>query len=529
MIKHCGYLQSHKAYVRIRELNSVSECRRHEVTVFASGNSWSAFKTVIWEESAMEQIYNPYLPLTEYIPDGEPHVFGDRVYIYGSHDRAGGTMYCEGDYVVWSAPVKNLHDWRCEGVSFRKTQDPGNRDGSHMLYAPDCIQGPDGRFYLYYAPDGLNTIGVAVSDVPQGPFDYYGNVTLPPSAVPQGGFPDEEKEGKPATPKEWILRMEKRMNLFDPGVYAEDGRVWLYFGFTRSFGIELEPDMLTGKGELKEMIPTMSASKGTPFEGHAFFEASSMRKIGDLYYFIYSSERSHELCYATGPTPMGPFSYGGTIVSNGDIGIDGRIRPVTQFGNTHGSIEQIDGRYYVFYHRQTHGTEFSRQGCAEEIEIQPDGSIRQVPVTSCGLNGTGLVASGSYPAAIACHIANKSMPERINYQDGLMKELPHVVQCENQVFITGIRNRSRIGFKYFRFLDTDLIALELRGSFFGKVTAAFDETGKDVIGELEVQIDNSEWAMELIPVSVRPGQHPLFLYFRGDGNLDFKSLAFFST
>ena len=37
----------------------------------------------------MEQIYNPYLPLTEYIPDGEPHVFEDRVYIYGSHDRAG--------------------------------------------------------------------------------------------------------------------------------------------------------------------------------------------------------------------------------------------------------------------------------------------------------------------------------------------------------------------------------------------------------------------------------------------------------
>ena len=47
------------------------------------------------------QCYNPYLPLWEYIPDGEPHVFGDRVYIYGSHDREGGETFCELDYVVY--------------------------------------------------------------------------------------------------------------------------------------------------------------------------------------------------------------------------------------------------------------------------------------------------------------------------------------------------------------------------------------------------------------------------------------------
>ena len=41
---------------------------------------------------------NPYLPLWEYIPDGEPRVFGDRVYIYGSHDRAGSDDFC--DYVL---------------------------------------------------------------------------------------------------------------------------------------------------------------------------------------------------------------------------------------------------------------------------------------------------------------------------------------------------------------------------------------------------------------------------------------------
>ena len=39
------------------------------------------------------QVFNPYLPLDDYIPDGEPHVFGDRVYIYGSHDKENGEFF----------------------------------------------------------------------------------------------------------------------------------------------------------------------------------------------------------------------------------------------------------------------------------------------------------------------------------------------------------------------------------------------------------------------------------------------------
>ena len=61
-------------------------------------------------------ICNPILPPTTYIPDGEPHVFGDRVYLYGSHDQAGGTCFCPLDYECWSAPVDDLTDWRCEGT-----------------------------------------------------------------------------------------------------------------------------------------------------------------------------------------------------------------------------------------------------------------------------------------------------------------------------------------------------------------------------------------------------------------------------
>lgn len=61
---------------------------------------------------------NPYLPLWEYIPDGEPRVFGDRVYVYGSHDRAGSDSFC--DYVLkcWSAPIDDLNNWICHGDIF---------------------------------------------------------------------------------------------------------------------------------------------------------------------------------------------------------------------------------------------------------------------------------------------------------------------------------------------------------------------------------------------------------------------------
>ena len=44
---------------------------------------------------------NPYLPYWENVPDGEPHVFGDRVYIFGSHDKQDGNSFCEEDYVGW--------------------------------------------------------------------------------------------------------------------------------------------------------------------------------------------------------------------------------------------------------------------------------------------------------------------------------------------------------------------------------------------------------------------------------------------
>ena len=113
-----------------------------------------------------KQAFNPYLPSWEYIPDGEPYVFGDRVYVYGSHDYFNGYVFCMGDYVCWSAPVDDLGNWRYEGVIYPKTADPLNPEGKMCLYAPDVTVGPDGRYYLYYVLDKVPVVSVAVCDTP---------------------------------------------------------------------------------------------------------------------------------------------------------------------------------------------------------------------------------------------------------------------------------------------------------------------------------------------------------------------------
>ena len=123
----------------------------------------------------VKQIANPYLPGYEYVPDGEAHVFGDRVYLYGSHDRFNGKKFCMNDYVCYSAPITDLTDWRYEGVIYGRTQDPRMADGKHQLWAPDVVCGKDGRYYLYYCPDDrIKSIGVAVCDTTAGRFRFHG-------------------------------------------------------------------------------------------------------------------------------------------------------------------------------------------------------------------------------------------------------------------------------------------------------------------------------------------------------------------
>ena len=264
------------------------------------------------------------------------------------------------DYTTYSAPVTDLSDWRCEGTIYRADQDPAYPTDRKFMYAPDVVQGNDGRFYLYYCMSGRagfggynGPISVAVSDSPAGPFRYLGFVRYP--------------DGSPML----------KYVCFDPGVINDNGTIRIYYGTwsdeqldkdfrnkedliqtvmqryhkSRNEVLDTEgsvmgpctvtvgDDMMTVTSEPRHIIP--ADVTGTSFAAHPFFEASSIRKIGEKYYFIYSSWQNHELCYATSDYPDRDFVFGGTIVSNGDVGYQGRAEKdrLNMTGTTHGSIE----------------------------------------------------------------------------------------------------------------------------------------------------------------------------------------------
>ena len=486
-----------------------------------------------------KQAYNPFLPPDVCIPDGEPHIFGDRVYLYGSHDFEAGRTFCMGDYTVYSAPVDDLADWRCEGVIYRAQQDPDYNERPYM-YAPDVVKGNDGKYYLYYCMSGdfgiggyFGPISVAVCDEPAGKYEYLGFIRYPdgtpmkkyvcfdPCAFNDNGtiliyygtqYQDEANEIL-AADEEKMQEVMKRYNKSREEILATEDNV------NGPAVVELEDDMLTVKGEPHHIIPY-----GVDFGGHEFFEASSMRKVGDKYYFVYSSQKNHELCYAVSDKPDRDFTFGGTLVSNGDVGVNGVTDDtrMNMTGTTHGSIIEINGQWYVFYHRLTHKSDYSRQACAERIEVAPDGSIKQVEMTSCGLNGGPLNGTGSYPAVIACNITNGNMPHGSNKI--YTESFPNVTHSGDERYIAEIGNNTLIGYKYFRFSGEHGLAISVRGCA-GKYVVS-TETEGSVIGEIDVPANDS-WQEVTAELNIPHGVYPIYLRFCGEGLSELKMLRFF--
>lgn len=475
------------------------------------------------------QALNPYLPSYEYVPDGEPRIFGERLYVFGSHDKFGGTDFCQGDYVCWSAPITDLGNWRYDGVIYRRNQDPRNKDGKWVMNAPDVVQGPDGRFYLYYQISMLAVTSVAVANRPEGPYAFYGYVRWP-DGHELGGAKNE-------------------VYCFDPSVLIDDdGRIYLYVGFSPDkgffrtlmkmmrrnfdggFAVELEQDMLTVRGQPVMVAPGPILARGTPFEGHGFYEASSMRKINGKYYFVYSSALSHELCYAIGCAPLGPFAYGGTLISIGDVGYQGRTTPNNYTGNTHGGMVEVNGQWYIFYHRQTNKQKCARQGCAEKIDIRPDGTIAQVEMTSCGLNPGPLEGTGKYEARIACNLF--SGQGTFMYRSSAEKDKkgihPYFTQSGEDredtpdQYIANMTNGSVAGFKYFCFRKLSCIALELRGTGCGNLEV-YTDLNKPPVGVISVT-PTPNWEMFVSPnLAHVEGTQPLYFRYSGTGYVDFNS------
>lgn len=496
------------------------------------------------ENDNLNQVINPYMPSWEYVPDGEPYVFDDRVYVYGSHDKFRGDVYCMLDYICYSAPVDDLGNWRFEGVIFKKTQDPDNTDGSGMLYAPDVAKGPDGRYYLYYAINTSNHISVAVCDEPGGKYEFYGYVK----------YQDGTRLGD---------READEMQ-FDPGVLCEDGKVYLYTGFC-PVGMKerhgammsvLDSDMITIIEEPIFVAPSEVYSEGdtsdfaegiakgslhncTYLEGdirkayknHEFFEAPSMRKIKDKYYFIYSSRQFHELCYAVSDDPRGPFEYKGVIVSNGDEHIDtykDGSKFTSNYANNHGSVEKIKDDYYIFYHRHTNGTNYSRQGCFEKLTINEDGTINQAMITSCG-SVKPLRAEGLYPAYIACNLFVDNGNQFVPWIGWMSDDNPIITQegddgDENLGYITNMKDGATAGFKYFDCKGVKKIAVTTKGYGDGVIEIRTQLDG-DICGSISLEQDNV-WVRREAEVNIPDGVHDLYITYRGGANCGLREFEF---
>lgn len=469
------------------------------------------------------QAFNPYLPSWEYIPDGEPHVFDGRVYVYGSHDRFRGHAYCLNDYVCWSAPVDDLGDWRYEGVIYRKTDDPDDPDGEGCLYAPDVTRGPDGRYYLYYVLSNRGYVSVAVCDEPAGKYEFLGNVRYP-DGTRLGERPGDEPQ-------------------FDPGVLTEGDVTYMYTGFcppgdasrTGPMVTRLGPDMLTVQAGPSTLMPSHPYAGGTQWAGHEFFEASSIRKFGGLYYFVYSSVAMHELCYATSPRPDGGFTYGGVLVSNCDMHIDSykpADMPAYYGANNHGGLVRIGDEHYIFYHRHTDGTNFSRQGMAERVVLLPDGSIPQVEMTSCGLNGGPLEGRGIHPAHIACNLFTDKPSVYTGgsggngfWMDGCFPKITQDGRDGDHEpgYIANMTESATCGFKYFRCEGIRRVGIRARGYANGcfAVKTAWD--GPE-LGRIPVHSTNL-WTDYAADIAIPDGTRAIYLTYHGPGSAQLASFT----
>ena len=512
----------------------------------------SCSKNNTMKETALTTPGNPYLPLWEHIPDGEPYVFEDpdnpgkyRVYIYGSHDSMV-SGYCGREQVVWSAAVDSLTNWRYDGEIFSvsknaKGEQLDSAGLADVLYAPDVtmVTGPDGKKTYYLYPNnqagGRNGM-VCKSDRPDGPFEVC----------------NWSKENPNET--DGVLR-------FDPAVFVDDdGKIYGYWGFERSYAAELDPETMATVKPGTEIVEDMISGRNQPGR-FKFFEASSIRKIKDKYVFIYSRfteegefglpTSNYTLAYAYGDNPLGPFTYGGTIIDARarDVNEQGdTIATATVDGNTHGSICEINGQWYVFYHRQTGPDEYARQAMVAPIDVKVEEGkggkveISEGEYTSEGFSLEGLNPLERHSAGIACWYTgpktaihewpnNTFFGSYVDRSYGTADNFKNPYDLKNNTNpVVNNTDGSIVGYKYFNFTETkgkkDLALLlnltpeGLDGNIEIMADNPWTSRGGKPLGSIELKADMAQQPTELsatLPaLEEMEGKHAIFFKFTSD-------------
>ena len=462
---------------------------------------------------------NPVLPTYLHIPDSEAHVMPDgRVYVYGSWDQFDDDTYCSKEYRVISSV--NMVDWIDHGKSFDSSQitwiydkdeieypkvdwnwnDPppflqkiieryrvaSNSEASNnevgnntdlkvekqdkdsakkvinlskdLLYAPDAIS-KNGKYYLYFCAEDSSE-GVAVADSPQGPFTN-------PVRLPCGGI--------------------------DPAVFIdEDGQAYYYWGQFRASGAKLKDNMI-------ELVEDSIVSKIVTEEEHGFHEGSSVRKRNGIYYYVYACTnrgKATSLAYATSKSPLGPYEYKGIIIDND--GCD------PQSWNNHGSIEEVNGQWYVFYHRSSRNSKIRRRLCIEPIYFDEDGSIQEVLMTSQGA-GRPFGSGEKIEAYRACQLS------------GGVYIAPLKLGMEG---LTGIKDGDTAIYRYAVWeKPINTVSVEATGS--GEIKIYMDDEA-----EASASVLVKEGAMVTSTLKEASGKHEIKLKFDSVNNLEIYSISF---
>jgi len=199
-------------------------------------------------------------------------------------------------------------------------------------------------------------------------------------------------------------------------------------------------------------------------------------------------------------------------------------------GNNHGGIVDVKGQWYIFYHRHTNGTNFSRQGCAESIKILPDGRIAQVEMTSCGLNGKPLEGHGEYPAYIACNLFSKTEKNNhpTHHESWMDGRFPKITQDgkdgdEETGYISNMRNGTVAGFKYFNFNGIKKITIKTRAYARGHIEVKTAWDG-EALARIPVSYANI-WTKGCADIAIPDGVWPLYFEFKGDGGVSLASFT----
>jgi len=334
---------------------------------------------------------NPILESNYYIPDVEARQWEDgKIYLYGSQDVCGSDEYCSKEYCIFESA--DLKHWTAHPACFTSEGSHREDGASKALYAPDCEK-IGNRYCLFFCQED-GTEGVAFSGQPYGPFG--GARAIDPA----------DGDG------------------IDPAVLVDDdGSIYYFWGQYHAKGGRLDP-------ESGRVIPESMTCDLLTEEEHGFHEGISVRKRNGIYYLTYSDiSRGRPTClgYATSDKPLGPYKKRGIIIDN--TGCD------PESWNNHGSIAEINGSWYVFYHRSTHNSRFSRQVCVEPVFFHEDGTIDEVEMTTQGIDGP-LDGFELLEAFRACSLKGKCFIEEYRDQEKYFS------------YVANLHNGSSMEYKY---------------------------------------------------------------------------------